>query len=148
MPLWLWLLESFGTIVSVAILLLVGLILRRRILARGGSVFDLSVNHREGSSMRGWTLGVGRYTDTHLEWFRVFSLAWRPRHRFQRGHVLVLKRRDPVGNEAFSLHADHVIVECDTEDGPMQFGLDCDALTGMLAWLESAPPGRDSNRVI
>jgi hypothetical protein len=91
---------------------------------------------------------VGRYTDNQLEWFRVFSLSWRPRHRFDRGQVEVLRRREPHGTEAFSLHAGTTIIESRTDAGPVQFALSPDALTGLLAWLESAPPGRNADRVI
>ncbi|MFY0406293.1 DUF2550 domain-containing protein [Solicola sp. PLA-1-18] len=148
MPFWLWLLDSFGVIVGVVLLLLLGLVVRRRVVSRHHPTFDLSVNEREGGGLRGWMLGVGRFNDTHLEWFRVFSLSPRPRRRFERGRVEVVRRRDPDQNEAYSLHAGAVIVECTTVDGPVQFALSPSALTGLLAWLESAPPGRDSSRVI
>ncbi|MGH3425859.1 MAG: DUF2550 domain-containing protein [Nocardioidaceae bacterium] len=148
MPVWLWFVDSFGLIVLGLVLLVLGLSVRRRFLARGGSTFDLSVNTRRGTSARGWTLGVGRYSDTELQWFRTFSFAWRPRHRFRRGHVEVVNRREPVGAEAYALHAGHTVAECRTDAGPVQLGLSPQSLTGLLAWLESAPPGRDSSRVI
>lgn len=151
MEFWLWLLDTFGVVIAIALVLVVGLSVRRRVLARGGSTFDLSLNTRQGKSVvgaRGWVLGVGRYGDTELEWFRTFSFAWRPQRRFQRGHVQVVKRRDPVGPEAYSLHAGAVIVECLTDAGPVQLGLAPDALTGFLAWLESAPPGREIHNVL
>lgn len=148
MPVWLWLADFLGVVVVLLVLLVVGLSVRRRILSRGGSTFELSVNGRRGTSARGWILGVGRYTDTELEWFRTFSLAWRPKRRFRRGHVEVLKRREPAGPESFALHAGHTVAECRTDAGPVQLGLSPESLTGLLAWLESAPPGRDSSRVI
>jgi len=148
MPLWLWFLDSLGLVVAALALFLLGLVVRRRLIARAGSTFDLSISFRHGPSPRGWTLGVGRYTDNQLEWFRVFSLSWRPRHRFDRGQVEVLRRREPHGTEAFSLHAGTSIIESRTDAGPVQFALSPDALTGLLAWLESAPPGRNADRVI
>lgn len=150
MSVWVWLLDSFGLLVAVAVGLVLGLTIRRRVLARGGSTFDLSLNVRapRATSARGWVLGVGRYGDGELEWFRTFSFAWRPRYRFERGHVQVLRRREPVGAEAYSLQAGHTVVECETASGRVQFGLAPDALTGLLAWLESAPPGREINNVL
>lgn len=148
MPVWLWFVDSLGFIVLALVLLVLGLMVRRRVLARGGSTFDLSVKTRSGASTRGWTLGVGRYTDTELEWFRTFSLAWRPRHRFRRSQIEVVGRREPAGAEAFALHAGHTVAECRTEAGLVQLGLSPEALTSLLVWLESAPPGRDSSRVI
>lgn len=149
MPVWLWFVDSLGLVVVLLVVLVVGLSARRRYLARGGSTFDLSVNtRRPASTARGWTLGVGRYTDNELEWFRTFSLGWRPRYRFRRGRVELVNRRDPAGAEAFALHAGHTIAECRTDSGNVQLGLSPESLTGFLAWLESAPPGRDSSRVI
>ncbi|MDO9377873.1 MAG: DUF2550 domain-containing protein [Nocardioidaceae bacterium] len=148
MPFWLWLLDSLGVVVGIVLLLLLGLVVRRRLVSRRHPTFDLSVNLREGGGLRGWMLGVGRFNDTHLEWFRVFSLSLRPHRRFERGRVEVVRRRDPDQEEAYSLHAGVVVVECTTVDGPVQMALSPGALTGLLAWLESAPPGRDSNRVI
>lgn len=148
MHVWVWLADSLGLIVAILAAVVLALVVRRRLIARAGSTFDLSVNFRAGSTPRGWTLGVGRYSDTEVEWFRVFSLAWWPGHRFGRGQVEVLRRREPHGTEAYSLHAGHTIVEARTDQGPVQFALSPDALTGLLAWLESAPPGRDSNNVI
>jgi len=147
-PVWLWFVDFLGLVVLLLVLLVAGLSVRRRVIARGGSTFDLSVKARRGASARGWTLGMGRYSDTELEWFRTFSLAWRPQRTFRRGHVEVVKRRDPEEAEAAALHGGDTIAECRSEDGHVQFGLSPESLTSLLAWLESAPPGRESSRVI
>ncbi|WP_370618601.1 DUF2550 domain-containing protein [Mumia sp. Pv 4-285] len=154
MPIWLWVLDSLGVLLLLAVLAVLGLGGRRRYLARGGSTFDLSVNRRvdpprEEGDPRGWTLGVGRYNASHLEWFRTFSFSPRPVLRFERGHVEVERRRKPVGSETYALHAGNTIVECSLDDGArIQLALSPQALTGLLAWLESSPPGREVNNVI
>ena len=154
MPVWLWVLDSLGVLLGLAVLAVLALAGRRRVLARGGSTFDLSVNRRPESTRdegdpRGWTLGIGRYNDSYLEWFRTFSFSPRPVLRFERGHVEVERRRRPVGSETYALHAGNTIVECTLDGGvPVQLALSPQALTGLLAWLESSPPGREVNNVI
>ncbi|KHL18475.1 uncharacterized protein DUF2550 [Mumia flava] len=152
MPIWLWVLDSLGVLLLLGILAVLGLGARRRLLARGGVTFDLSVNRRqehEPGDARGWTLGIGRYNGHELQWFRTFSFSPRPAQTFQRGHVEVAGRRKPEGSESYALHAGNVVVETRMSDGTTQsFGLSPQALTGLLAWLESSPPGREVNNVI
>lgn len=124
MGLWQWLLDSTGLLLVVIGLLMVTVVVRRRWLARQGAVFKLSVNTRRVTSGRGWTLGLGLYSDDHLEWFRAFSLSWRPRRRFRRSGLRVLGQRSPQGVEAFSLYSGHVILDCTTDSGPGPAGVE------------------------
>jgi hypothetical protein len=151
LPPWEWVVDVIGLLVVLAILVVVALIVRRRTLARGGGTFDLSINRRPQTGVRsgrGWTLGIGRYTGERLEWYRVFSLNPRPSVVLERGHVQVSGRRDPEGPEVFALYAGNVIADCRTDRMRMQLGLSPESLTGLLAWLESGPPGRGSGKVI
>ena len=74
MPVWQWLLDSAGAVLLVAAccsaLLLV---VRRRVLSRHGGTFELSVRDANQPDGRGWVLGLGRYREDSLEWFRIFS---------------------------------------------------------------------------
>lgn len=148
MPWWQWLVDSVLGIVLLTGLVLFMLVMRRRGLAKPSGTFDLSVNRRGEPGPRGWTLGIARYTDEHLEWFRTFSLSPRPRYRFARGSLEVGRRRLPEDREAFAVHAGHVIVPCETPNGVRQLALSERALTGLLSWLESSPPGRTVNNVL
>lgn len=148
MPLWLWLVDSLALVVVLAVMLLTALVVRRRHLARRGGAFDLSINRREGETAKGWTLGVAAYHGNTLEWYRTFSFRWRPTLRLQRGHVVVEGRRDPVGAEVHAVHSGHVIVQTQNAVGVRQLSLSPDALTGLLAWLESSPPGQSVNTVL
>lgn len=148
MPVWIWFVDSFAFVVGSLVLGVLVLTLRRRAIARSSGFFDLSVNRRTESSASGWTLGMARYSENHLEWFRTFSLSWRPRYRFERGHIVIEDRRVPVGREAFAVHAGHVIVEVHTEVGVRQMAIGPRALTGLLAWLEASPPGQSVNNVV
>lgn len=148
MPVWLWFVDSFAFILGFVFCLVALLTLRRRSIAKSGGSFDFSINRRAEESDKGWTIGMGRYSENHLEWFRTFSLWWRPRYRFERGHISIEDRREPVGREAFAIHAGHIIVSCHTEVGVRQIAIGPSALTGLLAWLEASPPGHRVNNVV
>lgn len=136
---------TLDVIAVLVVLLLGGLIvlaLRRRFLSRSGGTFDCSLRLRPSGYGKGWALGIGRYAGDYLEWYRVFSYATRPRRAFARRDLEILERRAPVGPEVFSLLAGAVIVKCRHDTGFVEFAMSADALTGFLAWLESAPPGQ------
>jgi hypothetical protein len=146
MSAWQWLLDSAG----VLLLLVVGyglvLVVRRRLLSRGGGTFELSVRVRSSQAGRGWVLGLGRYRDDRLEWFRIFSPWPRPRRTWARAQLAITSQREPSGPEAFALYGGHLVVECRTPGGPVELAMSPSALTGFSSWLESGPPGADWDR--
>jgi len=148
MPVWLWLVDSLVLLFLVFFALLIVLVLRRRWLVRGGGAFEMSVNRRTGASPRGWSLGFAVYAAADVEWYRAFSLSLRPKYRLPRGEVLIEGRREPTGAETYAVHDGHVIVTTDNPTPLRQLALSPSALTGLLAWLESAPPGRGVNNVL
>ena len=143
MPVWQWLLDSAGVLLLVAVGYGLLLVLRRRILARNGGTFELSVRVRSTVAGRGWVLGLGRYHAEHLEWFRIFSPWPRPRRRWARVDLEITGQREPTDPESFALYSGHRIVECNTPSGPVQLAMSTSAVTGFSAWLEAAPPGTD-----
>lgn len=141
---------SVGGLLTV-VGVVVWLVARRWWISRRGLTFELSVCTRSGPSRptgRGWTLGVGRYDGDLLEWFRVFSFSLRPKRVFDRSSLQVLLRREPEGSEAYALFSDHVVVECDTPQGLVELAMSGQSLTGMMAWLEAAPPGRWASQAV
>ena len=142
MPVWAIVLDAAGLLALALILVAVYLIFRRRLLARNGGTFDLSVRVRPQRPGRGWVLGVGRYDADALDWFRIFSLSLRPAKTYQRSELETGRRRTPQGAEEYALYDDAVVVECRYGDEPVELAMTEDALTGLLAWLEAAPPGR------
>ena len=146
MPWWAWLLDAVGLLLLLALLYGVTLVVRRRWISRHGGTFECSVRVRSVRTGRGWVLGVSRYSGDDLEWFRIFSLSVRPKLRLSRGDLEYVGRRDPEGAESYSLYSGHVIVTCETGDGPLEVAMSPDALTGFLAWLEAAPPGQRLRR--
>ena len=148
MPLWIWLLDSLALVVVLGTLLVSLLVVRRRLVARRSGTFDLSICRQAGPQPAGWVIGVGSYGAESLDWYRTFSFAWWPRYRFFRGDLEIFERRDPDGSEAFALDDGDVIVRIQHLSGVQQLAMSPSALTGLLAWLESSPPGRGVNNVV
>ena len=140
MPIWEWVLDAVGAVVLLGALLLFGLVARRRWLSHGEATFDMSLRLPADDGARGWTLGVARYRGDCLEWFRVFSLAPRPKRSFDRRQFEVLASREPDQAEAYALFAGHLVVQGRESRRPVEVALDREDLTALLAWLEAAPP--------
>ena len=119
----------------------VAIAVRRRVLQRGGGTIDLSLRLKQPAHGRGWVLGVGRFAGDELQWYRVFSLAPRPRRRLHRRGLEVVRQRPPVGPEVYALLKGAVVMECRSARGPVQLAMEPSAVTGFLAWLEASPPG-------
>ncbi len=145
-------------VVLVGVTPLVWLFLRRRWLARQGSMFECSLRLKATTSGAGWVLGVARYSEEDLEWFRVFSLSFQPRLRFNRPRTRALDDRLPNPIESVLLFDGQRVValsvvegERDLPDQPLperaanpgewELAMSQDALTGLRSWLEAAPPG-------
>jgi hypothetical protein len=133
--------EEIGFVFLLPILLVVAFALRRWLLARTGGTVELSLRLSNRAHGRGWALGTGRYVGDELQWFRIFSLAPRPRRVFSRRDLSVIRRRNPSGPEKLSLQAGMVVLECTSADGPVQLAMGESALTGFRSWLEAAAPG-------
>ncbi|MDT0307162.1 DUF2550 domain-containing protein [Streptomyces sp. DSM 44917] len=138
-----------GALVAVVALALFGFGARRRLIQRPGGTFDCSARFgppRAGQSPgKGWLYGVARYNGDHVEWFRVFSYAPRPRRTLQRDRIQVRERRHPGGDEELALLPGAVVLSCSHDGSDIELAMSEDALTGFLAWLEAAPPGQRVN---
>jgi hypothetical protein len=139
---WQWLVDSAGSLLLLIVVYGVALVVRRRVLARNGGTFELSL--RLG---KGWVLGFGRYSGERLEWFRIFSLSPRPKASWWREQLSFDGRRAPLGTEQASLYPDHLVIECQTPGGLVELAMSPASLTGFQSWLEARPPGTDWNRV-
>ncbi|MEU0564353.1 DUF2550 domain-containing protein [Nonomuraea sp. NPDC005983] len=80
----------------------------------------------------GWRSGVARYADGELHWIPLMGVRLRPRHAIARRGLIVSSRRELEGG----LYA----VDCSGSTRDVSLAMSADALTGFLAWLESAPP--------
>ena len=151
----------FAAFLIILVLAAVGIAARRFLLERGGGTVECGLRSPNGS----WRLGVASYQREELCWFGALGVSLRPDVVFPRRDLTVVSRRPPTDAEAASLGPGMVVVECrlagDSESpGPVLAGMPGPvlartpgrrrtvelamgeaALTGLLAWLEAAPPG-------
>jgi Protein of unknown function (DUF2550) len=146
MPTWEWLLDGVGVLLVLVLCYFVALMVRRRVIGRHGGTFELSHRVRAGRLGRGWHLGIGRYSGETLEWFRVFSLAPRPKRTWDRLGMSYDSSRSPEGAEAMALYPGHVVVTCRYGGTVVDLAMAPASVTGFQAWLESRPPGTDWSR--
>ena len=86
-----------------------------------------------------WRMGVCRYQDNDLEWFRLASLSVRPKHTFRRSALELVGRREPTESELVKVQPGTVIVELRYEGQDILLAMRFDAYTGLSSWLEAGP---------
>jgi hypothetical protein len=133
-------LDALAAVIVLLCLLVLGIVARRSLLRRSGATLDLCLRY-PGTTATGWALGVAKLGDDRLLWYRVFSFAPRPKVSMPRFGFEVRERRRPAHAEGLSLMAGAVVVGAATEGRPVELALAEPALPGLLAWVESAPPG-------
>ena len=140
----------FAAFLVLLVLVAVGIAARRFLLERSGATIDCGLRKGSGS----WRLGVASYQLDELCWFAVFRISMRPEETFPRRDLAVVSRRLPTEAETSILGPGRIVVECQLgearfpgEDGTrgggdkVELAMAESALTGLLAWLEAAPPG-------
>jgi hypothetical protein len=143
----------FAAFLIILVLAAVGIAARRFLLERGGGTVECGLRRPNGS----WRLGLASYQREELCWFGALGISMRPDVVFPRRDLIVVARRLPTDAEAASLGPGMIVVECrlgeDSESpgpalaGPpaqtrtVELAMGESALTGLLAWLEAAPPG-------
>ncbi|HMI23769.1 MAG TPA: DUF2550 domain-containing protein [Streptosporangiaceae bacterium] len=146
-----WLFAAFLVILTLAA---VGIAARRFLLERGGGTVECGLRRGPDGS---WRLGLASYRPEELWWFGALGVTMRPDVVFPRRDLAVVSRRVPTEAEAASLGPGMIVVECQLGEDSGQFGLAPgampgpggtvelamgeEALTGLLSWLEAAPPG-------
>ncbi len=114
---------------------------------RGGGV-DLSL-HRRPSDVRrdasvGWHAGVARYRGDRLDWYRLTSLRPGASLALDRTELEILGRRSPAGAESYVMPAASSVLRLRSQGVDVELAKSVGVLTGFLAWLEAAPPGRST----
>lgn len=116
---------------------------RRLWLARGAT-FDCSLRPASASPRDGirWTIGVARYEQSRIDWFRVFSPSLRPARTFERDLLEVTGHRAPAVPERHAVLPGATVVGARYGDDDLELAMSADAYTGLASWLEASPPGR------
>jgi len=133
--------EGIGIGVFVMLCALGVLFVRREIIARGRGTIELNVRLSTRLPGRGWSPGVARFTGDDLRWFRLFSLAVRPRRTLSRRALSIEGRRQPTPAERLALPADWIILRCNSQRESVEIAMAETTLAGFLSWVEAAPPG-------
>lgn len=139
----------FGGLLVLIVLAAVTLASRRYLLERSGGTVECGLRRPAGTGH--WRLGVLSYGHDSLRWHGALGVLLRPERVFQRRGLTVVTRRAATPSETVTLGGGRIIVEISlappghTELSPaaerVELAMSEQALTGFLAWLESAPPG-------
>jgi Protein of unknown function (DUF2550) len=132
--------EGIGIGVFVLLCSLGVLFARREIIARGRAI-ELNVRLSTRLPGRGWSPGIARFVGDELRWYRVFSLAVRPRQTLSRRALAVDGRRQPTPAERLAMPADWIILRCTSRRESVEIAMAETTLAGFLSWIEAAPPG-------
>lgn len=112
---------------------------------RGGGV-DLSLRRRPAHVRRdasiGWHAGVARYRGDQLSWHRLTSLRPGASVALDRTELEILDRRIPAGAESYVMPTASTVLRLRSHGTDLELAMSAGVLTGFLAWLEAAPPGR------
>jgi hypothetical protein len=130
----------FAAFLILLVLVASGIAARRFLLERGGATVECGLRQRG----RSWRLGVASYQLDEFCWFGIFGFSMRPQRTFPRRDLAVVARRPPTEEEVSILGPGRIVAECQlggSASGTVDLALAESALTGLLAWLESAPPG-------
>jgi uncharacterized protein DUF2550 len=129
----------FAVFLIVVVLAAVGLAIRRILLDRGGGTVECGLRRPGGT----WRLGVAAYGADELRWYDSFGVRLTPEEVLARRTLSVTARRYAEPPEAARLGQGMVVVSCHLGPEPetIELAMGEAALTGFLAWLESAPPG-------
>ena len=134
----------FAALLILLVLAAAGIAARRFLLERGGATVECGLR-RPGPKSRSWRLGLASYQLDEFRWYGIFGVSMRPEQTFPRRDLAVVARRPPTEEEVTILGPGRIVAECQLgasgEAGPVDLALAESALTGLLAWLESAPPG-------
>ena len=123
--------DALGGVVVVILVLAVAFLIRLRRLAGRVGAFELALRR---TGQRGWASGIGVFGDDDIEWYRLVSLAWRPRLRFLRPDIELGELRHRGSNGRI------VDVELDYAGRHYDLAMLEDSHSALVAWLESAAP--------
>ncbi|MFS8479278.1 MAG: DUF2550 domain-containing protein [Micromonosporaceae bacterium] len=130
-----------GIGVLAALVVIAGVFLRRELIVRAGGTIEASMRLSTMVDGRGWAPGFARFAGDELRWYRMFSLALRPRRVLARQGLAVASRRSPEGPERLVLPDGWVVLCCVAQRSTIEIAMPATTVTGFLSWLEAAPPG-------
>ncbi|MSS45426.1 DUF2550 family protein [Cutibacterium sp. WCA-380-WT-3A] len=135
-----------GLIACCAVLYLVWLLIRHRVLMRRRGAFLCALRVMGGSKPGSWMMGSARYVDGAFEWFRAIDPRPVPTIVLRRGGLAMVEHRPPTIDDALVVaSSSYEIVTLETgrkgRSSTCQIAVNPGVVTGLLSWLEAAPPG-------
>jgi hypothetical protein len=128
----------FAAFLVLLVLAAAGIAVRRFLLERGGASVECGLRRPGGL----WRLGLASFQLDEFYWYRVFGFSMRAEQAFPRRDLTVVAHRPPTAEEVTILGPGRIVAECQLGgSGTLDLALAESALTGLLVWLESAPPG-------
>jgi hypothetical protein len=129
----------FAAFLIIIVFCAIGLAIRRMLLDRRGGTVECGLRRPGGT----WRLGVAAYEEDELRWYDAVGVFLTPEEVLARRTLVVASRREVYPAEAALLGPDMIVVSCTAGEmsETVELAMGEAALTGFLAWLESAPPG-------
>lgn len=125
--------EIAAALAALALLVFLALLIRRLVIGRRPGSFDLSVRPVDGV----WSIGVGRFGSTRLDYYSFFSPTLGPSRTFERTRLRIIGPRSPSGSAMATL----VVVRCRYDAEEIDLAMSESAYFGLASWAEAAPPG-------
>jgi hypothetical protein len=121
-----------------AVLIVIGLgAFRLRALAHRVGSFECGARPAGGTNVP-FVWGIAHYGVGRIDWWRSWSLSFRPARTWRRAELIITGRRPLVSSD----RADLFLVECTYEGLDLELTMSSGAYAGLASWLESSPPGR------
>lgn len=128
----------FAALLVLAIIVVVALMVRHRMLGRRRGAFDCHVQLPAGGRSR-WRAGVARNEASRLAFHSALGVGWWPSVVLHRSSLVFLDRR-PGGGDPVSPVG--VVLRCDHDGTEVLLAMNEGAASAFAVWVESTPPGR------
>lgn len=130
--------QVLASLLVVAILAVVALMLRRRLIGSRCGAFDCHVQLPAGGRSR-WRAGVARNEAARLAFYAAVDFRWWPSVVLHRDRLVFLDRHagggDPVSPAG-------VVLRCDYDGVQVLLAMNERAASAFAVWVEASPPGR------
>ncbi|MDO4412025.1 DUF2550 domain-containing protein [Cutibacterium sp.] len=135
-----------GLIVCCAVIYIMWLFVRHRVLVSRRGAFLCGLRVMGGSKPGGWMIGTARYVDGTFEWYRVIDPRPGPTIVLKRGGLCMVEHHAPNTDSSLALAANaYEIVTLETghkgKSSVCQIAVEPGVVMGLMSWLEAAPPG-------
>lgn len=133
--------DALGVAVLLCAVVLGSFVLRRRRLLHRSGAVECALRRRPRTGGGGWSMGIARFTGDELEWHRVLSLSPRPLVTLSRVDAVVTARRTALPVEHIATTVGGSVLALAVDQAQVELAVAPAVLTGLVAWLEAAPPG-------